>query len=181
MALAIPALARRLVLLDCIVDGGIGPGPMTRRPERPGRRFMPDHYRARGAALLRGSTRASSSIFERTDCSHVQSGCVRFSYVTPNSRVPRRYRCQPDLSEAREIALREELGPLSPAERTALRERVRLRVRPEYTSEPYGQPAFLQLALDGPPEIATGAEEAPRWAPIATSSSRSGSAICAPG
>ena len=36
---------------------------------------------------------------------------------------------------------------------------MRRRVRPEYAAEPYGQPAYLQLSLRGPIEIATGAED----------------------
>ena len=28
-----------------------------------------------------------------------QIGCMRFCYVTPGSRTPRRYHCQPDLVE----------------------------------------------------------------------------------
>ena len=39
------------------------------------------------------------------------------------------------------------------------RTEVRLRVRPTYTDLRYGQPAYLQLALTGPGEIATGAED----------------------
>lgn len=33
-----------------------------------------------------------------------QRGCMRFCYVTPGSRTPRRYRCQPDLAEQDERA-----------------------------------------------------------------------------
>ena len=36
---------------------------------------------------------------------------------------------------------------------------MRRRVKPEYTSEYYGQPAYLQLSLGGPVEIALGAED----------------------
>ena len=52
------------------------------------------------------------------------------------------------------------LGPdLSPAQKDALAKAVTGRVRPEYTAEQYGQPAYLQLHLNGPNEIATGAED----------------------
>ena len=51
------------------------------------------------------------------------------------------------------------MGPLTPAQRSAIRARVHLRVRPEYSSEAYGQPAYLQLSLRGPAEIAKGAAD----------------------
>jgi hypothetical protein len=34
-----------------------------------------------------------------------QHGCMRFCYVTPGSRTPRRYECQPDLVESAALAL----------------------------------------------------------------------------
>ncbi|MES9991933.1 MAG: hypothetical protein ABW098_08270 [Candidatus Thiodiazotropha sp.] len=42
-----------------------------------------------------------------------QRGCIRFSYVTPGSRTPRRYRCQPDLAEqaAKAAIPKESIGP----------------------------------------------------------------------
>lgn len=43
---------------------------------------------------------AENSIFVgRIRVARRQLGCIRFSYVTPGSRTPRRYRCQPDLAE----------------------------------------------------------------------------------
>jgi hypothetical protein len=76
------------------------------------------------------------------------------------SRTPRRYRCQPDLAERREIEAQEaRSGPLTTAQRNAIRDVVRRRVKPEYTAEAFGRPAYLQLSLGGPVEIATGAED----------------------
>lgn len=66
-----------------------------------------------------------------------QIGCLRFSYVPPGSRTPRRYRCQPDLA-----------GP----------EAVE-RVRPLFTSERYGAPAYAQLAAACAGEITRGAAD----------------------
>jgi hypothetical protein len=64
-----------------------------------------------------------------------QSGCVRFSYVPPGSRVPRRYHCQPEGSDNA------------------------ARVRPLFTSLAYGNPGYGQLSLRCAPEITTGAED----------------------
>ena len=43
---------------------------------------------------------AENSIFVgRIRVARRQLGCMRFCYVTPGSRTPRRYRCQPDIAE----------------------------------------------------------------------------------
>ncbi|EPE96727.1 hypothetical protein [Rhizobium grahamii] len=159
-AIALPRLARHLILLDSIVDGALLPAPDDLDPDTSGPMLYSERSTVRGTANLRGIEYASTSIFENlVTCERVQKGCVRFSYVHPLSRVPRRYRCQPDLAEALEIEIAETTTVLTAAERQQIRDRVRLRLKPEYTAEPYGQPAYLQLALDGPPEIATGAED----------------------
>jgi hypothetical protein len=64
-----------------------------------------------------------------------QEGCVRFSYVPPGSRTPRRHACQ----------------PASVADAT--------RVQPMFTSSRYGHPAYCQLALRGVPELRTGSDD----------------------
>ena len=64
-----------------------------------------------------------------------QEGCVRFSYVPPGSRVPRRHHCQP-ATEADAI-----------------------RVRPQFTSVRYGHPAYAQLSRRSAAEIRTGADD----------------------
>ena len=44
---------------------------------------------------------AENSIFAgRVEVGRSQRGCMRFCYVPPDSRTPRRYRCQPDLATA---------------------------------------------------------------------------------
>ncbi|MCX6923047.1 MAG: hypothetical protein NT154_07545 [Verrucomicrobia bacterium] len=64
-----------------------------------------------------------------------QAGCVRFSYVPPGSRTPRRYRCQPanDADAAR--------------------------VSPQFGSLHYGAPDYAQLSRRCPPEIVNGADD----------------------
>jgi hypothetical protein len=85
---------------------------------------------------------------------------VRFSFVPALSRTPRRYRCQPDLAERKAIAEQEaRVGPLTPPQKTTIRESVQFRVKPEYAAETYGLPAYLQLSLRGPEEIAKGAAD----------------------
>ncbi|WJE01288.1 hypothetical protein [Streptomyces antimycoticus] len=65
------------------------------------------------------------------------AGCLRFSYVPPGSRTPRRYRCQPDLVGAEEA----------------------WRVRPLFSGERYGTPVYGQLAAGCAEEIRRGAED----------------------
>ncbi|WP_432045686.1 hypothetical protein [Streptomyces asiaticus] len=64
-------------------------------------------------------------------------GCLRFSYVPPGSRTPRRHRCQPDLVGAEEA----------------------WRVRPLFSGERYGTPVYGQLAAGCAEEIRRGAED----------------------
>jgi len=58
---------------------------------------------------------------------------MRFCYVTPGSRTPRRYRCQPDAA-ARDV-------------------------RPVFTSTDYGRPGYAQLAEHCAVEITEGADD----------------------
>jgi hypothetical protein len=75
-----------------------------------------------------------------------QRGCVRFSFVAPGSRTPRRYHCQPDLVEQ---------AAAGPGD--ALRERNR--VTPQFTSTRYGNPGYGQLADRCADEITRGADD----------------------
>ncbi|NIM95764.1 MAG: hypothetical protein GTO18_18850 [Anaerolineales bacterium] len=88
-----------------------------------------------------------------------QQGCVRFSYVPPDSKTPRRYRCQPDLAveAAIEEALLENPG-LTQAERYQIMDVIEERLVPSFSTRVYGQPAYLQLSHRCPTEIRSGAE-----------------------
>ena len=59
---------------------------------------------------------------------------MRFSWLPFESRVPRRYRCQPTRADAP-------------------------RMRPQFTSLRYGDPGYVQLARVTPLEIRQGAED----------------------
>ena len=86
-----------------------------------------------------------------------QYGCLRFSYVTPGSRTPPRYHCQPDLVE---IPIRAGLPPGATEEEKALAfASERLRIRPQYTSTRYGTPTYCQLAQTCAEEIRRGADD----------------------
>lgn len=87
-----------------------------------------------------------------------QQGCIRFCYVTPGSRTPRPFECQPELVEQAVAALFAK-GGMTPAERDVLLERERLRVEPEFNSTRYGDPSYCQLTDSCAPEITRGAED----------------------
>ncbi|HKS24974.1 MAG TPA: hypothetical protein VJZ76_19420 [Thermoanaerobaculia bacterium] len=85
-----------------------------------------------------------------------QGGCVRFCYVPPGSRTPRRYHCQPDLAEA---AVRERLKKKPKAAIEAALERERRRVVPRFGSTRFGASDYCQLGVCCAPEIARGADD----------------------
>jgi hypothetical protein len=87
-----------------------------------------------------------------------QIGCMRFCYVTPGSRPPRRYDCQPDLAERAETEGLKKPYP-SDEEKDAARQSARQIVRPKFNSTRYGTPTYCQLAGDCAPEIKRGAED----------------------
>jgi hypothetical protein len=65
----------------------------------------------------------------------LQQGCTRFSYLTPGSRVPHPYKCQP--------------ASLAVADR----------VRPVFTSLQYGDPGYGQLSGHCAAAITAGADD----------------------
>jgi hypothetical protein len=64
-----------------------------------------------------------------------QEGCVRFSYVPANARVPRRYQCLPESAPSPELAL------------------------PRFTSLRFGFAAYAQLASTAGASLQTGADD----------------------
>jgi len=90
-----------------------------------------------------------------------QRGCMRFCYVAPGSRTPRRYECQPDLVEN---AVRAHFGngnlsAQQAHERDLMLERERLRVQPVFNSTRYGTSTYCQLADACACEIKRGADD----------------------
>jgi hypothetical protein len=85
-----------------------------------------------------------------------QVGCIRFCYVPPGSRTPRRYHCQPDLvDQATGRTVQDE----PPTDSDVLRATERSRVEPDFLSTRYGRPAYARLAENCAAEITTGASD----------------------
>jgi hypothetical protein len=102
---------------------------------------------------------AENSIF--TGCLEAarrQLGCMRFCYVPPGCRTPRRYRCQPDLVEKPilELFARDDITDEEKNQRILME---RLRVRPQFNSVRYGTPAYSRLAETCAVEIKRGADD----------------------
>jgi hypothetical protein len=92
-----------------------------------------------GRLLARILTAGNSLFCGAAVVRQVQDGCVRFSYLAPGSRTPRRYHCQPKDPEA------------TPAAADL--------VAPRFTSDQPASPGFGQLAPGCPAEITTGADD----------------------
>jgi hypothetical protein len=89
---------------------------------------------------------AGNCIFrDRVDVERKQTGCVRFSYVSPASKTPQRYRCQPDLATqgAKKVDIPE----------------IEARLVPSFNSIKYRDPSYTQLRSSCAEEIRTGAED----------------------
>jgi hypothetical protein len=158
----VPQHAEGIIALDSIVDGVGIDAIAGLAVDEPGPPLRSERTTLRGRTLVRQIDLATETIFDgHVEAERTQTGCIRFSYVPPLSRTPKRYRCQPDLADRKAIEAEEARlgGPLTPAQKLLVRELVHLRVKPEYTAEAYGQPAYLQLSRRGPEEIAKGAAD----------------------
>lgn len=103
-----------------------------------------------GRIMAHQMDRGDDSIFLGTiTIARRQRGCMRFSYVAPNSRTPRRYRCQPDLADA-------ERGGDAGANAIPSPDGA---VRPVFDSLRYGTPAYARLHRRCHPAILRGAED----------------------
>jgi hypothetical protein len=97
----------------------------------------------RGAVHTREMSLGENSLFlDPVIAERRQQGCMRFSFVAPGSRTPRRYRCQPGIPE----------GAADLAGLTA-------RLTPRFTSMTYGDPGYFQLIRGNPDEIRKGTED----------------------
>lgn len=112
-----------------------------------------------GEVFTHGIEMAENSIFDGVvKVARRGAGCVRFCYVPPGSRTPRRYHCQPDQAWA-DLRTAAERGLVSPADLPALRALAAARIVPEFTDRRYGTPGYAQLATGSATEITRGAED----------------------
>ena len=132
-------------VFESIIDSGAGAAAVA----APGTTLTAAGLTALGSVDVR-YLEASDSIFDDTvTVARRQWGCVRFSYVTPGSATPRRYRCQPQLAEA--------AAPADPD--------VAARLEPAYVSDQLTNPGYARLAERARSNCAPAPSPAPRWAP----------------
>jgi len=119
-----------------------------------------------GLVRTHAITLAENSIFnDPVTVVRSQQGCMRFCYVAPGSRTPRRYHCQPDGVEVaasenlRDIARRANAPAPSRTEIEAAQQSERSRVQPQFNSIRYGTPMYCQLAETCAQEIKRGADD----------------------
>jgi len=87
-----------------------------------------------------------------------QTGCARFSFIPPGSRVPRQHRCQPSFAVQKAIEAAELQNPaLDDLARQRITRGVEARLVPGYTDRRYGRPGYFQLLNAAPVEIRQGA------------------------
>lgn len=93
---------------------------------------------------------AENTLFTATvHTARLQEGCVRHSFVSRDSSVPRPYRCQPALAIEAALAA-------SPAADPAA---IEARLRPTFTTLRWGDAAHAQLSAQCAAEITTGADD----------------------
>ncbi|MCI0537619.1 MAG: hypothetical protein L0Z50_20585, partial [Verrucomicrobiales bacterium] len=118
-----------------------------------------------GQVRVEVMTLASNTIFfarseageAPVEARRLQEGCVRFSWVPPNSQLPRKFQCQPDQAL---IERAEELGLDSTTELPSSdRAYLLARIKPVFTSLRFGDPAYGQLSQLAPSEIREGADD----------------------
>jgi hypothetical protein len=110
--------------------------------------------RVHAVDLAENSLFADRLVVDRRD-----EGCVRFCYVPPGSRTPRRAGCQPDAA-LRALDEAFARGELTAEQRDVATANVPRRVRPEFESVRYGTPGYVRLAPACAPELRTGADDA---------------------
>ncbi len=119
-----------------------------------------------GRVLTHAICLAENSIFmSRITVARRQRGCMRFCYVTPGSRTPRRYSCQPDIVEravAEDMLKNAQSKNEPPPQKEvveAAQQPERDRVRPLFNSLRYGTPTYCQLSQACAEEIVRGADD----------------------
>lgn len=168
-ALRIPSHVAGLWLLDSLVLGVDSAGAAAGVAIDDGSGGGPPAHVERSTVI--GSSRflktdqLSESIFtDRVEVDQQQHGCVRFSFVPRQSKVPQQYRCQPSMEIHQEQERRREdarrLGLTLPSGWEAVvADEVGHWLAPSFGSERYGHPAFGQLRYQSPRQIRTGAED----------------------
>lgn len=89
-----------------------------------------------------------------------QDGCIRYSFIPPESLVPQRYHCQPDLIIKQAVENAKKINPnISDNDIKKISSEVIIQFQPVFSSLKYGSPEYAQLHLSCPDEIRSGADD----------------------
>ena len=166
-ALQMPAECKSLKVSDSIVDASMPEDAdeparsaiaATMTAASPGPVTTLEQVTVFGEVYVKVLELASNVVFaSKVRAERRQEGCVRYSHVPDGSHTPRRFQCQPDLALAGRA---KQMGLDSPANLPAdIYAETAWRVRPQFTSIHYGNPAYAQLAQVCAREIRSGAED----------------------
>lgn len=92
------------------------------------------------------------------DCERRQTGSIRFCYLGPGSRTPKRTNCQPEVALARAEG-ESARGTPAAGKRGGLKARIAARLVPRFDSVRFGQPGYARLAGDAAPGLTHGAHD----------------------
>jgi hypothetical protein len=151
----------RIAIADSVLDATGAEREALGAPDFPFAHAVLDIRRSTviGQVQIHAIELAENSIFDgEVRVARRQLGCMRFCFVPPGSRTPRRYNCQPDLA-LRPIEDEFARGEIDAAQRSTARDREVLRVKPEYNSTRYGTPTYCQLSATCAGEIRSGADD----------------------
>jgi hypothetical protein len=162
-SLVVPDTATGIWLLDSISDGGDAAsiaGPVIDLVVQHGPPLITERTTFLGTVLVKSLEASEALFYSNVNTQRTQEGCARYSYVPPGSRVPRRYRCQPDLEIQQQIADALRRNPsLTSLERAEITSFTQGWLVPSFRSSEYGSPYYMQLHLGCPVQIRTGAED----------------------
>jgi len=154
--------AAKVRIIDSIVDGAAAGNNALAGKPLPGKQFAASNttlsvLRSTVLGRVRVHTidLAENSIFDGwVRVARQQAGCMQFCYTPFDSRTPRRYRCQPDLSREAEEEERDGGPGATPGP-----SRERIDLHPRFESVRHGQPGYCQLSRHCCDEIRRGAED----------------------
>jgi hypothetical protein len=143
--ITLPASVPAVNTVDCIVTSGPASSELAAAIAAPGSVLDLQTTTVFGTTAGRIVSAGNGIFTGIVTAERHQTGCVRFCFVPDSSETAARYHCQPDLAL---------IGVTSLSARAA----ILARLRPQFTSLDFGQPAFAQLSARCPIEISTGDE-----------------------
>lgn len=100
-----------------------------------------------------------SILFDRVCIENCMTGCLRFSYVAPESCTPPQFHCQPSLVMERAQKSAENSSSENDTSERLTPESERVRAKPQFVSVRYGHPDYARLSDDCAIEILQGASD----------------------